>query len=222
MPNLKTFVAVLVWGILSTHLSAQSIDDEAFFKAVSTNHEATVQLFLTQKINPNIKNRSGEPALIVALREDAMKAFDALMMHPEIDVNQRNNSKESALMIAAYKNNFVATQHLLDKKAEVNNTGWTALHYAAMTGNVDLVRVLLDHHAFVDAESPGKITPLMMAARAGHVEVVKLLLEEGAIVTLRNDAGLSAEDFALQHGHHELAKAFQKQRERNKIPAWKR
>jgi len=62
---------------------------------------------------------------------------------------------------------------------------------------VDVVRLLLEHHAYIDAESPNKTTPLMMAARYGLPQVVSLLLEEGADPTLRNEQGLTALDFAV-------------------------
>jgi hypothetical protein len=59
-----------------------------------------------------------------------------------------------------------------------------------------MVRLLLEHHAYIDAESPNGKTPLMMAAHYGHPSVEKLLLEEGADPMLKNQQGLSAIDFA--------------------------
>ena len=59
-----------------------------------------------------------------------------------------------------------------------------------------MVRLLLENHAYIDAESPNKTTPLMMAAHYGNPGVVKLLLEEGADPLLKNQLGLSAIDFA--------------------------
>ena len=56
---------------------------------------------------------------------------------------------------------------------------------------------LLDHSAYIDAESPNGTTPLMMAARYGSPEAVKLLIQEGADPTLFNQLGLTAKDFAL-------------------------
>ena len=67
------------------------------------------------------------------------------------------------------------------------------------------MEVLLEEHAFVDAESPNKSTPLMMAAKYGSPEAVKLLLENGAIPTLRNELGLTAIDFAQQANRKDAA-----------------
>jgi ankyrin repeat protein len=95
---------------------------------------------------------------------------------------------------------------LINKGAEINRAGWTALHYAAASGSLPIIQRLLDESAFIDAESPNKTTPLMMAARSGQSAVVKLLLDEGADPTLKNEAEMSAADFARAQGFKELAR----------------
>jgi uncharacterized protein len=87
----------------------------------------------------------------------------------------------------------------------VNKTGWTPLHYAATGGHVEIIQILLDEYAYIDAESPNKSTPLMMAAKYGTPAAVKLLLESGADPTLRNELGLSAIDFAQQGNRRDSA-----------------
>jgi ankyrin repeat protein len=63
---------------------------------------------------------------------------------------------------------------------------------------------LLDHDAYIDAESPNKTTPLMMASRAGHREVAEYLLSQGADLQAKNELGLTAVDFARAHGRQAL------------------
>ena len=58
------------------------------------------------------------------------------------------------------------------------------------------MELLLENHAYIDAESPNGTTPLMMAAHYGTPAAVKLLLEAGADPTLKNQLGLTAIDFA--------------------------
>ena len=81
---------------------------------------------------------------------------------------------------------------LIAHGAEVNKTGWTALHYAAYAGNDAIVSILLEHAAYIDAAAPDNVTPLMMAVRANKTSVVKLLLAEGADPTLTTDQGDNA------------------------------
>lgn len=58
----------------------------------------------------------------------------------------------------------------------------TALHFAAMDGDVSSVGLLLDHGATVNKPGPDDTTPLHFAAAGGHIEVVLLLLSRGADV----------------------------------------
>ncbi len=64
---------------------------------------------------------------------------------------------------------------------------WTAMHEAAVAGNADAVRVLLDLGTDPDKEERilGK-TPLHYAIRNGHIDVVRLLLEAGADVAKKD------------------------------------
>ena len=58
------------------------------------------------------------------------------------------------------------------------------------------MELLLEHHAYIDAQSPNGTTPLMMAASYGSPEAVKLLIESGADIHVRNQKGMTALDFA--------------------------
>jgi ankyrin repeat protein len=64
---------------------------------------------------------------------------------------------------------------------------------------------LLEHSAYIDAESPNGTTPLMMAAMYGSPEAVKHLIQAGADLTLKNQLGLTALDFAIR-GQRQNAK----------------
>jgi len=76
-------------------------------------------------------------------------------------------------------------------------------------GNVSVIRKLIEHSAYIDAESPNKTTPLMMAARGGHVASVQLLLDEGADVLVTNELGLTAQDFADSQKHTSVTKILE-------------
>lgn len=170
---------------------------EDYFGAVKLDNIKLVRSLLQRGFDPNtVEEERGETGLIIAVREDASKVFDLLLNTKEVDLNARARNGDSALMIAAYKGRYDAAKALLDKGAEPNQTGWAALHYAAAAGNNQIVQLLLDHSAYIDAESPNQTTPIMMAARGGHILTVKLLLDEGADLTLKNGAGMTALDFA--------------------------
>jgi len=176
--------------------SAGSYDD--FFKAVHRDDASTVRLLLSQGFNVNTAGPSGEPALLVAVRQGSLKVLVVLLDAPALEAEVRNAKDESALMLAALAGLRDACERLIARDADVNKPGWTPLHYAATGGHTPVIRLLLEHYAYVDAESPNQTTPLMMAAMYGNVASVATLLEAGADATLRNALGLNAMDFARQ------------------------
>ena len=187
-------VSALASGLPGIAL-AGAYDD--YFRAVKLDDVKLVRSLLQRGFDPNtVDEERGETGLIIAVREDANKVFELLFNTKDVNLNARARNGDTALMIAAYKGRYDAVKALLDKGAEPNQTGWAALHYAAAVGNNQIVQLLLDHSAYIDAESPNQTTPIMMAARGGHILTVKLLLDEGADLTLKNGAGMTALDFA--------------------------
>lgn len=181
--------------LLAVTASAQAATEDQvtdFFRAVQLDDPKTVTALLGA-IGPNAYNPiGGEPALILALREGSMRVFQVLLAHPDVKLELNAPNSNTALMMAAFKRNKEAVLALLAKGAIVNRPGWTALHYAAAAGDDEITRILLGHHAYIDAESPSKLTPLMIAAREGQEGTARLLLEEGADATLRNNESLTA------------------------------
>ncbi|WP_300653044.1 ankyrin repeat domain-containing protein [Hydrogenophaga sp.] len=192
------FKWLLVLSIgLSTAAWADSFSD--FFSAVKRNDVSALRQLAQRGFDLNTRNEQGEPALFLALRDGAWEVSGFLLGEPSVQVEVRTRQDETPLMMAALKGRLELARRLIERKAEVNKPGWTPLHYAATNadaGSLALTRLLLEHHAYIDAESPNGSTPLMMAAHYGHPSVVKLLLEEGADPLLKNQQGLSAIDFA--------------------------
>lgn len=169
---------------------------EDFFRAVAVDNPNAVKSLIEHGMDPNAVNDKKQTALVIALREGSPKVARMLIEHPKTDVSATNGSDESPLMMAALKGNQEAVDLLLKRDAAVNKTGWSPLHYAATSGQVAIMRQLLDKHAFIDAQSPNGTTPLMMAAMYGTAESVQLLLTEGADITMKNEQGMTALDFA--------------------------
>jgi ankyrin repeat protein len=177
----------------------QSEDEVDFFRAVQIDRAGVVKKLLAKGLDPNIRDPSGETGLIAAMRYEAWNVGRLLMVQPGIDLEARAPNGNTALMMAAFRQNKAMAQDLIAQGAQVNQTGWTALHYAAAAGSVELTSLLLEHYAYIDCESPSGMTPLMIAAREGQEAVVALLLEQGADATLK-DGGfhLTAAGFATK------------------------
>jgi ankyrin repeat protein len=201
--KMKRLIVFIVLYLFSFWVSAGSYED--FFKAVQFDNVRVVQGLLQRGFDPNTVNPDGVPALMLAVREPSLKVAELLAAHPDTKTEVRNSNDESVLMLAAIKGYLSLVQKLVDNDADVNKTGWTALHYAASGGHVPVIAHLLEHSAYIDAESPNGTTPLMMAAMYGSPEAVKHLIQAGADLTIKNQLGLTALDFAVR-GQRQNAK----------------
>ena len=197
----KAIYLTIVIGFNLSH--AGSYED--FFVAIKRDDGKAITALLNRGFDPNTPNPEGVNGLYLALREPSLKAAEALIDWPKINLETRNAQDESPLMMAALKGHTQLAKKLIDKGADVNKTGWTPLHYAATQGHLEIIGMLLEHHAYIDAESPNGTTPLMMAAHYGTPAAVKLLLEAGADATLKNQLGLTAIDFANRASRKEAA-----------------
>ncbi len=197
--------ALLLVGLLAGgNVQAGSYED--YFKAVKTDDANSMRALLRRGLDPNlIEPVRGETGLMLALREDSTKVFQALMKSPALDLNARAQNGDSALMIATYKGNMAAVKALLAKGANLQQSGWNALHYAAAAGHTDIARLLLQRAPeLCDSTSPSGMTPTMMAAMEGYIYIVKLLLDAGADPWLKSQGGMTATDFARQYGHPDI------------------
>ncbi|MGI4845709.1 MAG: ankyrin repeat domain-containing protein [Janthinobacterium lividum] len=208
------FFSCLLAAALHGGLAAAATPEQvaSFFRAVQVDNAAAVREMAGKTVNPNeINSVGGEPALVLAVREGAMQVFQALLAHPGIDLEAQAMNGNTALMMAAFKNNLRAAEALLAKGAQVNRPGWTPLHYAAAGGAEDIARLLIARKANLDARSPkqsGAYTPLMMAAREAQPGMVRLLLEAGADPALKNSEGLTAAQIAERAGQAGIAAAI--------------
>ena len=181
--------------------------------AVEYNRPVLVQKYVAQGVDPNLNTRDGTPLLVDALKDKNVEVAQALMRAKCIDFERTNAAGENALMMAAYQGLLPIVKLLVETyDVEVNKTGWAALHYAATNGYDDIVKYLLDHAAYIDAESPNASTPLMMAAMGGHITTVKLLLDEGADMNLRNQQKMDVIDFAKRYHQDEIAAGLESRR----------
>jgi ankyrin repeat protein len=173
---------------------AGSYDD--FFKALKSDEAPVVAAVLARGFDPNTLSSDGQYPLVLAIRGQSPAVLELLLRSKGLRAEVRTAKDESPLMLASMAGMLEVCKRLIALDADVNKTGWTPLHYAASGGHVAVVKLLLTHSAYIDAESPNKTTPLMMAAMYGNPQTVELLLTEGADASLKNQKGMSALDFA--------------------------
>ena len=216
--RLSSTIALLILSLsvllTTTDAFAQTTEKataEKIIYATRFDDIQTLKQFMQQGGDVNlVEPDRGETLLMISIRESSSKVFDLLLQHPQINIDQRAKNGDTAIMLAAYLEQKEVVQRLIDSGAQVNQMGWTALHYAAVVGNQAILALLLEHHAYIDAETPNKTTPLMLAARRGEMELVKLLIAEGADISLKNMLGWTAYDFAVEAERRDIAAFLQK------------
>lgn len=84
---------------------------------------------------------------------------------------------------------------------ERSDAGSTAMHWAAASGNVAVIRTLVDASADPTLVDGLSVTPLHVAAADGHLDVVRALLLVGASVATQSATGWGPLDSAAWEGN---------------------
>jgi hypothetical protein len=162
-------------------------------------------------------------------------AIVRMLLQAGADPLYQDSAGYSAIDIALHQDNMENLPDLIGQGMvwHENRTreGVYPLHYAAVTGNVRAVDILLERGVFVDypehfthlsavfaSEGPwealqeatgGGLTALMAAAAQGEQGVVKRLLAQGADPSARARSGATARELAEHGGHLSVASLLQ-------------
>lgn len=153
MKKFKKLSVLAGFCLSSLPVLAGAFDD--YFKAVGLDNESAVIALALRGFDLNTQDEEGNTGLHTGLREGSNKVVAFLLTQRSVKVDLQNRAGESPLMLAAIQGRLDAARQLIRRGAEVNKTGWTQLHYAASRLEADgaeMVRLLLEHHAYIDAE----------------------------------------------------------------------
>lgn len=104
---------------------------------------------------------------------------------------------------ASKQNDAELVRHLLANDGnpnQVDEDSRTALQYAAMNGNLQIIALLVKAKARLDVKDKLGNTALLLAVDRGQVEAAKLLLDVGAPVDAENKNGMTALMVAASRG----------------------
>ncbi len=96
--------------------------------------------------------------------------------------NQESANHQERLLNAVKENNQHDLEESIKLGADPNfqdASGMSALHYAAIEGNLHLFKILTGHGGCFRTQSQDGSTSLHLAAYYGHSDIVKYMLEEG-------------------------------------------
>lgn len=158
---------------------AQMPPDEQFIRNIRDRNYAESMPYLVNGGNPNAREFSGTPALLVAAEVN-----DASMVRSLLE--------------------YGANPDIADRQ-----TDETALMRGATKGNEDITRLLIFFKADLDAPDSSGETALIKAVRAGHAGVVRLLVANGADPQLADYTGQTPYDHARRGRNRQIVTILQ-------------
>lgn len=170
--------------------------------AVDDNNPVLVRRYFDKGISPAsiVKNKLRESLLDRAASHGSDRAFEVVLSEFKIQglKPRLTDSRGTPLIVVLaslavrgrpttnrYERMAVALIQLAPECLQLTDRayigdGRTALHQAAASGNVRLIRDFIAHGANVDAKNTSGETALHLAARFGHIDAVRYLIAAGA------------------------------------------
>ncbi|RDW85731.1 hypothetical protein BP5796_04056 [Coleophoma crateriformis] len=133
-----------------------------------------------------------------------------LLRNGVVDASTRDDHGDTLLSQAAERGNEVIFALLLETdqfETDLKDIGrWKPLHLASEDGHINIVKLLVEKGADINAADMNGRTLLYRASENGHIDVVKLLLEKGADVNATDKNGWTPLCTASQHRHIDVVK----------------
>lgn len=134
------------------------------------------------KTDPNSRDESGSPALLIAAKKGFINVLRVFLERGTLEIMATDPDGHTALHACSRLGLVDPIQSLLRRKADPtfqDSKGRTALHYAALYGQTDVVKILLSATGVeVAIRDNMGATCLRAAFQSTHIEVVHLLLDK--------------------------------------------
>jgi len=146
-------------------------------------HLDGVELLLQYGADIEAKTSFGMTPLLSSLRWDRI-GVTKFLIEKEANVNPTTELGRTPLIVSAVEGNVELARLLLENDADTalkdNYYQRTALHFAALYGQLDIVDALLKKGTDVNEKDKAGRTALDYACKYGHEKVAKLLKSSGA------------------------------------------
>lgn len=154
----------------------------------------------------NVADKFKRTALIHAVQGGHLNVCKWLIDEKNVEVGDKNILIEAA----SHGHPDICRWLVNEKRANVNakeeDNGETALMYAALRGNSDIVTFLVEAGADVNETTKDGWTALMTGAMSGVFDVVRFLTEHGADVNVKAYYGTTAYILATDGNYQEIAR----------------
>ncbi|GAB5367671.1 hypothetical protein AAMO2058_001250800 [Amorphochlora amoebiformis] len=220
---------------LKTDIKAVDVQGEGSLHYASTFGNLTTVKYLVEEAKTSIEdvNKSGNGSLHIAAFWHHLSTVKYLVENAKADMKAMNKHGNTPLKVTSSEEvkeylqeaqtalnllQAVKTENLADAQAlipklnhhsiekEQDEHGNTLLHFACENGDPEMVQLLLDAKASINARRKKGTTPLLIACGRGHVQVVKRLVELKADKKAADTNGDGPLHCACYNGHFEVIK----------------
>jgi len=176
--------------------------------AATRGADPVLQALLDHGAKADDRDRCHSNTALHDASKAGMVGAATILLDHRADANARNTHGDTPLVMASRKRSPASlkmAELLIARGADANIPGsgspsevvgndpemadFWPLHHAALNGDLDLVKLLVDNRADVNAASVTGYAPLHLAMAGGYQDVARLLLERGARVNARDRHG---------------------------------
>ena len=212
----KTSLHAAVLGNCRKNIIQTMFDHGAYVNATDNEHTTPLMLasqnghvdamnvLLRAGADRTIKDAVGDTWIRYAIRGGCSKEVLQFIIDQGADVNATSEVNGTPLMLASQNGNVDATNVLLSAGADrtiKDAVGDTWIHYAIRGGcSTEVLQLIIDKGADVNATSEVSGTPLMLASQNGNVDAMNVLLRAGADQTIKDAVGDTWIHYAIHGG----------------------
>lgn len=217
---MKKFIIIAVFFNIIT-LYALTENENKMINAVKTGDGRTIQLMLSQNVNPNLKDERGYTLMHIAAENNQTTSINVLRTSKYTDLNTlldkntqitKNNksidgSYCSAMDIATINNNFESVKLLIDSGANINfqmkekpRSEFLASEYASPK----ILELYLNKNIYLLMNSEDVVSLIKSASIGNNVENINYLVKTLGIDVDTKDTNTMLH-YAVGHGSIEAA-----------------
>ena len=180
--------------------------DDALHYAVMSCNADVVQMLIDAGADIDMLDNDGRSPLLSACNSGALDVVK-ILVRAGAGVRARDNQGDTCLTLStlvACSGHTDTVRYLVGlPDFDVNDGGGyhSALHYAVMSYNADVVQMLIDAGADIDTLDNEGCSPLHSACNSGALDAVKILIRAGARVRATDNEGHTCLTLAVCSGH---------------------
>ncbi len=163
------------------------------------NNKTDLYHLILNGLNANTKDCENKSLLMYASKFGYLDIVKFLIDNGA-DIEIKDGRGYNALIESVKHGNLDIAAFLIDNEADVNTSissiFYTALHFAVIKNRLDILELLIQAGANINASDKHGRTPLILAAEFGYADIIQILLDSGANILIKNNDGKNAKQVA--------------------------